>query len=356
MENILHEAVWEVIRCSKRKKIETVLLLETIRRKAPSSIGDFELPKRLFDILKTLEKEKLLQIPKTKSDYKTGLPPYVTALRPEEDAALIQKKTELYNLRHLTAWEPTYMAAFACHLKTEKELKQAIRVNDYLLNRKTDTKIIPHRERALQIFESEKALDGYSRKGLFGGRITLENLDCFYCPEPLPFQSPSPDKALLSGKPLLVVENANTYWSCCQANGDMCIYAAVVYGKGFTVSANAGEYANDGLEQIRADLEAMEILYFGDLDPTGIAIPTRINAMRKEKGLLPLRPALSLYKALLEKNLPTPYDRSQTKDHDPMAAKQWLGVELAEIYLEKAEILRWPQEGLTSDDIRRISV
>ncbi|TWI74011.1 uncharacterized protein DUF2220 [Desulfobotulus alkaliphilus] len=353
MGDILQEAVLKEIQSSKVKRIKTRPLLDVIKKESLSPIGDFDLPKRLLEILQALEKEKRLQMPKGKKafDKISKLPDYITALKPEEDAAMEQKKSNLYNLRNLTAWEPRHMIAFAPRLKKETELELAKKINHYLLNRKSDAKKIPHRERALQIFGDEKALDGHTRKGLFGGRITLEDLDCFYCPEPLPFQSPSPDKALLSGKPLLVVENANTYWSCCQANGTLSTFAAVVYGKGFRIAVN--ESANDGLEQIRADLKASEILYFGDLDPTGIAIPVGINATREKNNLPPLRPALSLYKALLEKNLTTAYDGSQSKHHNPMDARQWLGDELAGIYLEKTENLRWPQEGLTAEDIHK---
>lgn len=110
------------------------------------------------------------------------------------------------------------MATFAPKLKTLAELLQAVQVNQYLLKRQHGASPIPHRERALAVFGDEKALDRYIRKGLFGGRVTLEDLDCFYCPEPLPFSSFTSDKRQTEGTPILVVENSNTYWSCCRAN------------------------------------------------------------------------------------------------------------------------------------------
>ncbi len=48
---------------------------------------------------------------------------------------------------------------------------------------------------------------------------------------------------------------------------------------------------------------------------------------------------------------PVPYARSQKSDHDPAQARQWLGRDLARIYLESADSVRWPQEGLTTGDI-----
>ena len=54
---------------------------------------------------------------------------------------------------------------------------------------------------------------------------------------------------------------------------------------------------------------------------------------------------------LLEKNRPVPFARSQKNDHDPAQARQWLGGDLATVYLKNVRTLRWPQEDLTTRDI-----
>ena len=353
MDRVLRETVVKTLTSCKGKRVEMVSILATVRFNAAASISDFEIQQRLLAVLKALEEENRLRLPKARHcwDLQTGLPRYVTAQRPTADAARRQRKNDIDALRHRTAWEPTRMAAFAHTLKTIAELERAIKINDYLLHRRPETVAIPHRERALRIFGDEKALDGYTRKGLFGGRITLADLDCFYCPEPLPFRALSMDRREIAGKPLLVVENANTYWSCCQANATVKHFAVVVYGQGFKVTAGAAERANDGLVDIEAQLGSSGIAYFGDLDPVGIAIPMGINTSRQVNHMKPVAAENALYRALLEKDLSVPHDRAGKQNHDPELAKQWLGDALADIYLQGAPDVRWPQEGLTVADI-----
>ena len=273
----------------------------------------------------------------------------VLAVRADEDEKEQVHRQTLADLRNGTAWEPTRMVVFAHTLRTKAELERAMQVNQYRLQRPPQPVRVPHRERALAVFGDEKALDGHIRAGLFGGRITLDDLDCFYCPEPLPFRSFSLKPNETAGKSLLVVENSSTYWSCCRANETLHRYAAIVYGQGF--AACAAERSSDGLSGIEHQVAAAGIRYFGDLDPAGIAIPCRINRYREEKQMPPLGAERRLYRALLEKNRPVPYARSQKNDHDPAQARQWLGRDLATVYLKNARTVRWPQEGLTTVDI-----
>jgi len=350
MDSILREAVITEITSSRRKKVDINRIQEAIQRQPLGFSSDFEIEKRLLTTLETLEKEGLLRLPSKRFRGKTTrLPQFVTAIRTDQDAEKQKRKEYLDQLRYKTSWEPTLMAAFAHTLKDVKELERAIKVNRYLLSRKPGAITVPHRERALEVFGNEKALDRNIPKGLFGGKITFAHIDCFYCPEPLPFHPFSPDRRKTAGKPLLVVENSNTYWSSCVANETLGVYAAVVYGKGF--HAHAAERAIEGLFQIETRMKADGIAYFGDLDPTGIAIPLRINGYRREKGLTPLYAERRLYRALLKKNLWTPYAKSQKKDNSPARAKEWLGKEIADIYLENANDVRWPQEGLRAKEI-----
>ncbi len=351
MERLWRDAVLQVLGASRKKQVAIGEIEAAVRRLIVGPRTDFEIQDRLKETLTALAKEGRLRLPKARHiwDRRTGLPGYVTAVRTAEDQTQQARQKTLADLRNETAWEPTRMVAFAHSLRTRRELKRARRINRYLLHRPQRQIRVPHRERALEIFGDEKALDRYVRTGMFGGRITLEDLDCFYCPEPLPFRSFSLDVRQTQGKPLLVVENANTYWSCFRANDDLHRYAAVVYGQGFT--ACAAERASDGLEEIRLQVAADGIRYFGDLDPAGIAIPCRINGYREERKMQPMEAEKGLYRALLEKDLSVSYARSQERDRDPILAKHWLGDELAERYLEKADDERWPQEGLTTADI-----
>ncbi len=351
MDRILREAVIARIASGRGKRVKMETILAEVRRQPLGPLSDFEIRDRILQILHNLAGEGLLRLPATTQcwDRQTGLPRFVTAVRTEEDAARQKRRETRDGLRNETAWEPTRMVAFAHTLSDIEELKRAKRVNHYLRTRKPDATPLPHRERSLEIFGDEKALDRHVRHGLFGGRITLADLDCFYCPEPLPFHPFSLDIRETGGKPLLVVENSNSYWSCCRANEILRCFAAVVYGQGF--QACAAERASDGLMEIETRVAANGIAYFGDLDPTGIAIPMRINGYRQEKGMAPLFAERRLYRALLLKDLFVPYAGNQQKDHDPALARHWLGEELAGKYLEKVDQVRWPQEGLTVCDI-----
>ena len=345
------DTVLAVLGASRGRRVAVEKIAAAVRRRA-DALSDFEFQQRLLETLTALAAEGHLRLPKARHlrDRLTGLPQYVTAVRTDEDERQKNHRQTLDALRNETAWEPTRMVAFAHTLRTRGELERAAQVNRYLLDRPPEPVCVPHRERALRVFGDEKALDPYVRSGLFGGRITLDDLDCFYCPEPLPFRPLSLKPRETEGKPLLVVENANTYWSCCRANETRHRYAAIVYGQGF--AACAAERASDGLEGIRHQVSAGGIRYFGDLDPAGIAIPCRINHYRDEKKLPSLAAEHQLYKALLEKNLPVPYSGAANSDRDKAQARQWLGRDLAGIYLEKADTVRWPQEGLTAMDIK----
>lgn len=353
MDNRLRETILRCIAAVKVKRVRLDVIVAQVRKQTSASMSDFEMQKRLLAVLKELESEEQLLLPKSKRCWNqlSKLPEYVTAIRKEEEETRLQRKAVISSMQSETAWEPKRMAAFAHKLKSITELERAAKVNSYFLHRPTDVVTIPHRERALRIFGDEKALDNNTRNGLFNGRITLEDLDCFYCPEPLPFHALSMDSLEIAGKPLLVVENANTYWSCCRANAVVKRYAAVIYGQGFKVMAHAANRANDGLLDIEKQLNSNGIAYFGDLDPTGIAIPTRINECREGESLPPLYAERSLYRTLLEIDRSVDYEKSQLRDHDQQRARQWLGDELADRYLAQVHQKRWPQEGMSMPDI-----
>ncbi|WP_157238042.1 hypothetical protein [Desulfobacter curvatus] len=337
-----------------RRKISMEEILSTI----PGTM-DISKEDRLLSALEELDAKGKIRLPSRKGQgwQKFGiLPRYVTLVRANEDRVSRTRKKTLARIREQSPWEPTRMAAFAHSLTTEKQLTLARAVNHYLLNRKKKPPLLPHRERALQIFGNEKALDSYVHTGLFSGRITLADIDCFYCPEPLPYEVFSADCKKLAHLPLLVVENSATYWSCTTANrADHPLrggfFAAVVFGKGFKATRSTPIQSLDSLANIEIRTGASQIHYFGDLDPAGLAIPQRINENRIKNGLSPVCPAKALYRKLIKKNITTGYDKFQTKFHDPQWAVEWLGRDIADAYLNVYESRRWPQEGLTADDI-----
>lgn len=347
-------ALEDVFAGASRRKIPIEQITSVI-----AGTMDISKEELLLRALEELDAKGKIRLPAKKGTgwQKFGvLPRYVTLVRADEDRVTQKRKKTLARIREQSPWEPTRMAAFAHTLTTEKQLTLARAVNHYFLNRQKNPHLLPHRERALQIFGNEKALDGYVHTGLFSGRITLADLDCFYCPEPLPYEVFSTAREKSVHRPLLVVENSATYWSCTAANrADHPLgggfFAAVVFGKGFKATRSTPIQSLDSLANIETQTGASRIHYFGDLDPAGLAIPQRINENRIKNGLSTVCPAKALYRLLVKKNLTTGYDKSQKKFNDPQWAIEWLGRDIADNYLNVCETRRWPQEGLTADDI-----
>ncbi|MBI9087894.1 MAG: hypothetical protein JEZ12_01600 [Desulfobacterium sp.] len=335
---------------SKNKKIDKGLLFDTAREHALNQDSDMAVQKILLKILEQLDEEGEIKLPSKKGkgwDRNTGLPHYVTLIHGAKAAQKKANREEIQGIRNTTSWEPETMWPIVENrsgLKTVADYRKAAAVNEYLKNRPTDPSRVPARERALRIFKDEKALDKCAKKGLFAGRISLEDLDCFYCPEPLPYHPLSMDVGETMGKPLLVVENSTTYRSCWQANKSTKTFAGVIYGKGFKQTNPV--QAVEGLLEIEDQLGAQGIWYFGDLDPAGLDIPKKINVSREQANLSLLKPAIPLYRELIRKGQAVPYQKSQQRYHNREWALQWLGAALAQPYLDQVACVRWPQEGL----------
>jgi len=128
---------------------------------------------------------------------------------------------------------------------------------------------VPIRERSVEIFGDEKRLDRLLRTQLFApGRLHLSALRCFAMAPPLVAEDGPRESR---GRPALVVENHNTWWSFCRWNSHSGAYASVVYGAGSAFGREAVAFL---AERCRA-LDAPYATYFGDLDPDGLAIPAR---------------------------------------------------------------------------------
>lgn len=140
----------------------------------------------------------------------------------------------------------------------------------------------PIRERSLDIFGDEKALDRVVGLTPFKlGQINLGTLGCFYVPEPIPWKPGPPGSRSFSG---LCVENATTFDTLCRFNSEAGYWAFVAYGRG-----NNFISMTDGLVSVIKEYGHDRVLYFGDADRAGIEI-----AARGAKQLLELGIALEL--------------------------------------------------------------
>lgn len=355
INEMIRKALDESFSGSKGKKIRIAPILKALNAQALKLNYGMGVDKELLKILEELEKVGRIEFPSKngeKWDFFTKLPEFVKRIDAEKDAEKKANREESQEIRNNTSWEPKIMIPIIHSppgLKTVENYRKAAAVNAYLIKRPIDQLIIPARERALQIFKDEKALDKCAKEGLFSGRISLEDLDCFYCPEPLPYHPLSMDVVETMGKPLLVVENSTTYRSCWQANKSTKTFAAVIYGKGFK-QTNPTQ-AVEGLPEIEGQLGSQGIWYFGDLDPAGLYIPKKINASREQANLSLLKSAIPLYRELIRKGQAVPYQKSQQRYHNREWAIQWLGTELARPYLDQVACVRWPQEGLGELDM-----
>ena len=283
----------------------------------------------LLRALRQLQEQNGIALPAAGSWEASGtleLPRWVTLVS-EKPATAAQDYTQVTWVPELGFWP---------ELKTS-QLPAAKAINDFLRHRRGDLTRVPIKERSLQIFGDEKRLDDL-REGtyLFGGRLSLETLGAFLVPLPLPYRP-----AAAPGKPVLVVENHNSFWSFGEWNQTALQYAAVIYGEG-----NAFQRSLDGgLARVVLEVNGTGVEYLGDLDPKGVSIPLTFNRNRKP-GTPCVQPALAWYTWLLKHGTHRIKPACASEQHQALA-QAWLGeplgLELAALW----QAQKWiPQESL----------
>ncbi len=224
-------------------------------------------------------------------------------------------------------------------------LEAARVINDFLLRRRTTLTMVPIKERSLEIFGDEKRLDALRSSAdstLFGGRLALSALGAFVVPSPLPYRP-----ADAAGKPVLIVENHNSFWSFGEWNQTAKRYAAVVYGCG-----NALLSSGAALEQVLREVRGTGAEYLGDLDPTGIRIPLDFNRSRNGEGIK-VTPSLGFYWWLLENGR-----RRERADNHVFKASgvEWLGMDLGGALEQLWSNGYWiPQESLGFEQLVQVA-
>lgn len=222
---------------------------------------------------------------------------------------------------------------WAAQLDTGGQLNPAdrrvlARVNTWL-RRRRDT-VVPQRERSLDIFGDEKALDHIVFTPLFGaGRLTYRLLRFRPCWPPV-------HQEILGNGPWLLVENWTTFET-------LAIYARGSDWDGRLIWG-AGNQVGTRLESLAAAGQAPAggLWYFGDIDTPGFRI-ARMAADRAEGlGFGPARPATALYGLCYEAGSPR-----QGKPPDA-SLSQWivrwigepLGHELVTVLAGKGKIVQ----------------
>lgn len=282
---------------------------------------------RLLEALHQLEAAGALSLPAAGSWERVGVPPLPQwVLLAREPKAAPTK-----DLRGIT-WAPEL--GFWPELRPG-QLEALAPINDFLLRRRGRLLVVPIKERSLEIFGDEKRLDGMcTGDGLFSGRLQLSTLGCFRVPQPLPYRL-----ADAPGKPVLVVENHNSFWSFGEWNHRARRYAAVVYGSG-----EAFRLTGRALQQVLHEVNGSGVDYLGDLDPKGVRIPGEFNRAA-EVGSPLVRPAVAFYKWLLAYGVRR--HRPECAAFDAVNAEGWLGVDLGGQVTELWRTEHWiPQEAL----------
>lgn len=279
--------------------------------------------------LQTLEVEGRLALPKGAGGWDTvgnpKLPTFITMVRAAGPIPV---------LASATVWVPEL--ACATGVRRSDTLERLRRINDYLIHHRDKTRtVVPFRERALEIFDDEKAFEGHIKGDLLYGLLPIAVLGMCNPEPPLPREDFD-----VPGSPLLLLENHHTYWSFLRWNGATRMYASIAYGSGNTIMKSARAL----IEAVKRS-GASHAEYFGDLDPTGLVIPSTLNRELRNSGSPEILPATQLYQRLLAEGTRRPLGNN--KRQDPGEATDWLPTDLAAQVKQLFGEGYWlPQEGL----------
>ncbi|MDZ5455303.1 Wadjet anti-phage system protein JetD domain-containing protein [Azohydromonas lata] len=308
------------------------IVLEELKRLFYTSHPEFQnSPDRgaqLLLALRELQAQGRIALPAAGSWERTGAPPlprWVLLARDEAPAPAAEDYARV-------PWVPEL--GFWTELKPA-QLPAARALNDFLLRRRASLVRVPVKERSLEIFGDEKRLDALrSGDHLFGGRLSLHTLGAFVVPPPLPYRP-----AAAPGRPVLVVENHDSFWSFGEWNQHARRYAAVVYGAG-----EAFRSSGAALGQVLREVRASGAEYLGDLDPKGLRIPMEFNRAALPAGPQ-VAPALPAYRWLLDHGRTR--DKAQCADADVDVACRWLDPDLGQRLAALWRAGQWiPQEAL----------
>ena len=184
------------------------------------------------------------------------------------------------------AWRPELAWAATAEL-TRAQVVTLKQLNAWFRDVKP-TCDVPMRERSLEIFGDEKALDRLAGSALFGpSRLSLAQLRAYRSRPPLP------TARVGDGHVLLVVENSDTFDTMVRLlEGDPGDVGYVAWGAGAAFEASVASVGRlPGITRV---------LYFGDVDADGLRFPTSAGALAFQLRLPPIEPATSLYRLLFE--------------------------------------------------------
>lgn len=226
-------------------------------------------------------------------------------------------------------------------LPVRKRLQQ---LNTYLFHQTvSDKPLFPdtlgHRERSLQVFGDEKALESMPSTGWRHVALTLADLNAVRQAPPLPYESSGyPDL------PAIIVENSDVYYRLCHINRAQARWSLVIYGSGNKVSGQA-----ERVSQLLAAEQITQLHYFGDLDIAGLKIAHQLRCKMLGDYGISLQLDAQLYKRLILNHLVTHEGNANNEKFDIESLCDWV----PDFVIQEMKALltthqRLPQEGVTS--------
>lgn len=285
----------------------------------PAAAAAFDRRRRLRALLDELARTGRLALPRQSRLYDTSAEPPLPVWIRLTPAAAVGHARGFDHTGH--AWHPRL--AF---LADQPSLPNATRWRalDAWLKAAPDTPTpAVDRERSYEVFGDEKALEAFVRTELFRRHLPYGILACYPLYEPLAWEVCDGPNIRPVG---IVIENPVTWHTVANWNRDRGVFAAVVYGRG-----NSFMRAWRDLDRLRRYVPLRGLLYFGDIDRQGLAIPEAAARARtaREDADSPLKPCETLYALLLDR---IPAERWQTsRDARSVGTRlsEWLGEPLA---------------------------
>jgi hypothetical protein len=281
----------DVLAAWPRRRIRLDELWKVLDEVEPATRTDNRRRRILDGLIAELTAAGEVELPAARSYDRTEVPalPRFLSLRRETTAPEAPRRP--------VVWHPSLSWVPASRL-APSQLERLEGVNDWLQVSR-DPLIVPSRERSVEIFGDEKALDRLIGGALFAsGRLSLELLRCRRVVPRLHCEHVG------AGSVLLVVENSDTFDSLVTA----------LQGRNDHQVGLVGWGAGTGFEASVLSIAALgraidEVSYFGDLDENGLRIPASAALVAEGVGLPQVRPAAGLYGSMFAQGKPQPGQR-----------------------------------------------
>ncbi|MHA1401938.1 MAG: Wadjet anti-phage system protein JetD domain-containing protein [Candidatus Heimdallarchaeaceae archaeon] len=275
---------------NNKKKIPEEKIITVFAKVFPEIYYDStEWNEKLIDVLKELEKEGAIKLPKGKEHWnirtKPCLPKWILILEIKQE-----QKSKVWRE---CPWHPELSWITRLKHLTEERMKDYMKLNEYFKNNKVEEREkLPIKERSMEIFGEEKKLDELFSLETFDRNMTVEKLGCYRTIEPFPVKI----SCSTENHRAIIIENRDTFDSFWKSNESLSPppYRYVIYGCGKAIEERIF-WINE------LDPEVTEIEYFGDLDPEGVNIPKRANRRLIESHYSQrIRMALPFYLKIIE--------------------------------------------------------